>query len=183
MAYTGLKYMVAAKLDESAAEDAYTGGTVIGRSISANVTVESAEGSLFSEDELEAYITKVTGASITIGTSDLKQTVRAFLLGHTLTGSLLKYKNTDIAPYVGHGFYGEATTGEGVSYIAVWLYKVRFKDPVIESETKNDSISFKTPSIAGKAIYNRTGELLDLNRFETESEAVAWLNGLAGITE
>jgi phi13 family phage major tail protein len=181
MAKVGLKHIIGAELDESGATPSYSNGTVIGKAISANVSVEINEALLYADDSVAESIKEFKSGKISLNTDDLSYAVQGLLLGHTVTDSTLKANSNDVAPYVGVGFYGQVVRGGTVKYRAVWLYKVKFGEPGDESKTKGDNIEFITPTIEGTLMKLANGDWKDETLVATETAAALWLDGKAGI--
>lgn len=181
MAKTGLKHIVGAKLNASASPPTYTNGIVVGKAITANVSVEVNEAILYADDAVAESVKAFKSGKITLNTDDLTYEVQGMLLGHTVTGDTLRANSNDVAPYVGVGFYG-AVIREGVTkYRAVWFYKVQFGEFADESKTKGESIEFTTPTIEGTLMTLPSGDWKDETTIATEEAALAWLDAKAGI--
>jgi hypothetical protein len=88
----------------------------------------------------------------------------------------------DVAPYVGIGFYGEVRRNNKTVYQAKWLFKAQFSEPNDETDTKGETVAFQTPTIEGTAFKLDNGDWKEQAEFETEKEAIAWVDGKANIT-
>jgi phi13 family phage major tail protein len=183
MAKTGLKHIVGAKLGANAATPTYTDGIIIGKAISANVSVEVNEAILYADDAVAESVKAFKSGKITLNTDDLSYDVQGMLLGHTVTGDTMRANSNDIAPYVGVGFYGAVIRGGATKYRAVWFYKVQFGEFADESKTKGDNIEFTTPTIEGTLMTLPNGDWKDETTIVTEDAALAWLDAKAGIGE
>lgn len=109
-----------------------------------NVAVETANAT--SEYEL------------TIETAQLPTEYRALLMGHTFdsaTGTM-KVSGDDVAPYFAVMFEAQKNNGKKRF---VRFTKVKFAEPDETYKTKEESISFTTPSITGTAIYRNSDKL------------------------
>ncbi len=177
MAKIGLKRPVYSVLDSPDKKG------ILGGAISANITWEFAEGELYYDDALGESDRIPTKGILTLNVDELIPTVKADILGHVLAedGKELKMSASDIAPYVGVGFHGQTKKGGGVSYRAVWLEKVLFGEPDDENSTKSGSIEYGTTTLTGTIMGNEVGLLKTEALFNTEAEAITWLNGKAGI--
>jgi phi13 family phage major tail protein len=176
-----LKHIVGAKLNASASPPTYTNGIVVGKAITANVSVEVNEAILYADDAVAESVKAFKSGKITLNTDDLTYEVQGMLLGHAVTGDTLRANSNDVAPYVGVGFYG-AVIREGVTkYRAVWFYKVQFGEMADESKTKGESIEFTTPTIEGTLMTLPSGDWKDETTVATEESALAWLDAKAGI--
>lgn len=182
MAKTGLKHIVGAKLDETAATPSCSDGMIIGKAISANVSVEVNEVILYADDTVAESVKEFKSGKITLNTDDLTYPVQGMLLGHTATETTLRANSNDVAPYVGVGFYGQVIRGGATKSRAVWFRKVKFGEMSDESKTKGESIEFTTPTIEGTVMKLADGSWKEETIVATEAAALAWLDGKANIT-
>jgi phi13 family phage major tail protein len=183
MAKIGLKHVVGGVLNDSGSTPTYTGGRVLGKAISASLSFEFNEATLFADDAVAEKVREFKSGKLTLGTDDLTYEVQGMLLGHTATATSLKKKATDVAPYVGVGFCGTVIRNDVRKYRAIWLWKVKFGVPNEELKTKGESIEFTTPSIEGTVLKIANEDYHDEMLAETEEEAIQWLDTKAGIAE
>lgn len=184
MAKIGLKYPVAAKYGDGG----YTGGTMLGKAISASAKINISEAKLYADDALAESVKEFTGGTLTLGLDEISDEIAVLLFGHTkgeADGSEpaeLTASADDSAPYVGVGFYGKSIKSGTATYRAIWYPKVQFKEPEEAMSTKAESTTFSTYSIEGDLMRDETGAWRKSAGFKTEAEAVAWLQRKAGIT-
>ncbi len=190
MAKVGLKYIVAAKLNED--EASYTKGFVVAKAIKATVGTNSNDVKLYADDGVAESDKSFKDASLSMNVDDLTQKVYADMLGHAYTaGSGENDENPetvvasadDIAPYMGVGFYGEVRRNNKKKYLAKWLKKTQFAEPNDETETKGETMNFQTPTIEGTVFQTKDGTWKEQAEFATEAGAKKWLNTKANITE
>ncbi|MDO4553706.1 MAG: hypothetical protein Q4B70_01005 [Lachnospiraceae bacterium] len=188
MAKVGLKYPVAAKLNE---DGSYETGFVIAKAIKATVTANSNDVKLYADDGVSESDKSFRDGSLSLNVDDLTQKNYAELLGHTYkaagTGEDAAPETViasadDIAPYVGIGFYGAIKRNNVPSYQAKWLKKVQFSEPNDETDTKGETVNFQTPTIEGTVFQVENGAWKEQAEFSKEEDAKAWLNAKAGIT-
>lgn len=173
MAKVGLKYLV------------YKGATnkgVIGKAIQADVSIAVNEVYLYADDAVAESDKSFRNGTITLGTDDLSDVIQKELLGHTVdqTGEITA-KGTDNNPYVGIGFYGIKKVNNDQKFRAVWLPKVQFAEPNDTNTTKGENTTFSTPTLTGTVMVDDNGDWKKEQTFATEQEAIAYLNGKAGI--
>ena len=183
MARIGLRHFVGAVLDELGNTPEYNDGMVIGKAISASVSIEINESILYADDGVAESIKEFKSGKISLNTDDLTYAVQGMLLGHTATATTLTANSNDVAPYVGVGFYGQVVRNGATKYRAVWFGKCKFSEPNDESKTKADSIEFSTPTIEGTIMRLANGDWKQETTVETESAALTWLDNKAGIEE
>jgi phi13 family phage major tail protein len=168
-------------LDATKTAPTYTDGIIIGKAISANVSVEVNEAILYADDAVAESVKAFKSGKISLNTDDLTYEVQGMLLGHSVSGDTLKANSNDVAPYVGVGFYGAVIRNGVTKYRAVWFYKAQFGEFSDESKTKGDNIEFTTPTIEGTLMALPSGDWKDETTVAAESDALAWLDAKAGI--
>ena len=74
----------------------------------------------------------------------------AYLLGHSFAnGQMIAHKD-DVAPYFAVMFQSDKRNG-GVRFLK--FFKTVFAEPSVTGSTKEENISYQTPTITAKAIY------------------------------
>ena len=182
MATVGLKDLYYAKITESTAENAtkttYDVPKRMAKAISADLTVEVAEGTLHADDGVDAVEREFSGGELTLNINDLENYVIADILGQEAGDDGVVYANAgDNAPYVAVGFRAKKPGGK---YKYIWLYKVKFAIPNENYQTKGDSIEFHTPEITG-TILQRPDDgnwKADYVALPTDSVAAAWFTAV-----
>jgi phi13 family phage major tail protein len=180
MAKTGLKHVVGAPLKTDGRT--YNAGMVLGKAIAASISVEISEVLLYGDDSVCESIKEFKTGKISLNTDDLTYPVQGLLLGHTVTENTLVANANDVAPEVGVGFYGSVIRGGTTKYRAVWLNRCKFAEPSDESKTKGENIEFSTPTCEGTIMKRTDGQWKEEEIFTTETAAVTWLDGKAGIS-
>ena len=188
MAKIGLKYPVAAQLGE---EGAYEDGFVIAKAITAGVTPNNNDATLYADDGEAETDKSFRNANFSLNIDDLTQKVYADLLGHKYQAEGTEEPRTpetviasanDVAPFFGVGFYGKVQRNNKPRWQAKWLKKVQFSEPSDETNTKGESTEFQTPTIEGTAYQLEDGTWKEQAEFATEEEARKWLETKANIT-
>ena len=195
MAFVGMRHPVVATLTAHTAgsEPTYGTGMVMGHSISGNLTITRNNNPLYADDTIVEDDNSITAMSLEMGLDDLTPEVRAYMLGlvkkSTGTGTTVDtYYDTDAAaPYVGFGYIRVRRLNGVTKYEALWYYKGMFSEEAENSTTKGESIEWQTPTITARVMglaIDSTGALTFRKKqyFDTEGDAVTWLNGLAGIS-
>lgn len=151
MATIGMDKLYYAEITESATgEETYGTPAQLAKAISADLSLELAEATLYADDgPAEAYKEFKQG-KITLGIDNLGLPVAAKLTGATIdkNGVLISATNDSAKP-VAIGFRAKKANGK---YRYFWLYKVVFALPGTSLATKGDSITFTTPSIEGTVL-------------------------------
>lgn len=183
MAYYGLRYPYVGKYDSDS--DTYTAPTLSARAIAFTVTPNYAEGSLAADDDANSeYDKEFSDADVTLGTDTIPDAWRKDMFGNEVdskSGEVASNKD-DNANYVGVGVIAPEKIRGAKSWVAVFLPLVKFTEPGDDFETKGSSITYKTPSIAGKAKCDESGNWRYRQRFTSEAEAKAYILGKFGVT-
>ncbi len=183
MKKVGLKHPVYALYSDITGSPVYTNGAVMGKAILANIAWTKNNVSLYADDAIDEMDQSITGGTETLGLNELTHEVQSVILGHQINANgELVVSDSDKAPYVGHGFYGKVKRNGLDKYRAVWLSKVQFSEPNDDTNTKGETVAFQTPSITGNIMKDINGKFKYEKLFDTEAEAMAWLEAKAVIT-
>ena len=189
MAKVGLKYPVYAFAEDNGSSISYSGGAVLAKAISANVSIETNDVKLYADDGIVERDKSFAGGEIEMGIDDLPDKAKVDLLDYT-EGAVVdietgaKELSTAGAepPFVGFGFYGKCKKWTNY-WRAIWLIKTQFAEPNEEFKTQGESVEFSTPTIKA-AIMSASWDTTywkEQGTFSTEAKAKAWLDGKAGI--
>lgn len=182
MAKKGLKHFVYGIYDPETAT--HKNGRVLG-AISCNINITNSDAKLHVDDRLKESDARVTGGTVEANTDDIPDQDNAILFGHTIdeeTGDLIA-NEADESPVVGWGFYGANSRNNITAYRAIFLNQVKFGEPSDENQTKGESVEFQTPTISGQMMMDDLGNWKQEHTFETEAEAIAWLDEKAGVED
>lgn len=182
MAKVGLKGLRYAVLDTE--DGTYGTPASLGKGVSASVSVNSQDASLYADDALAESDSSFVNADVSVAVDDDRApTVLAILLGHTVaTGEVVRNAG-DTAPYVGLGRIVTKVVNNVKAFKVEFLCKVKFKEPNQEENTKGDSVEFGTTTIEGTASSLESGLWSKTKEFATEELAVAYLDACFGIEE
>lgn len=195
MAFIGMRYPMVAQVKTEPANAAltYETGMVLGHAIEANVTFDRSDNPLYGDDVIIENDNGMTGGEVEINVDDLTDEVRAYVLGLVKkaggTGGTDVYELTDAAaPYVGVGYIRVRRKAGVTSFQGVWYHKVQFSEASEAAATKGENIEWSTPTITGKimGVYNDATGVAKFRQqadFTTEAAAVAWLKGLANVSD
>ena len=184
MASYGAKSPLWAKItaEPAGALPTYEAGTALGKLVSCGVTPNYAEGNLYADNGLAEYARELTNEDLALETDDLIVARAAALFGATITGGDISYREGDTPPLGGYGFYHTAMRS-GVKYhIGHFFPKVRASRNARTFQTKNNSITFGTNSIALKAMFANNREIeRESEGFASEDAAYAWVATKLGV--
>ena len=192
MAYYGLKKPIVAKRTAAGTYDIPQGGLVqFARAIAFSVAPTFAEAALACDDDPHGeYEKEFVEADVTLGTDTVPVDVNEVLFGATVSASasgtgaeenVVTYKKDDQANEVGTAVIGDEVLHGVKKWVAVFLPRVKYADPGEDFETKGSSITYKTPSITGKAYAETDGTWRKRAVFGTEAEAIAWIESCFGV--
>lgn len=155
----GMKYAILVTEGEGAETTYQTAKEFIG-AISANITPNSAEASLYGDDKLMEYSSSFQNATVSLTAADDNDEVFADLLGRKKETSTGRYRSNinDVAPYVGFGYIVSKMINGQTKYRAQFFPKMRFKVFVPEASTKGENLEFKTITVEGMTMPSKYGD-------------------------
>jgi phi13 family phage major tail protein len=149
MATIGLDRLYYAPITEAplTGEETYGTPVMLAKAISAELSVELAEATLYADDGAAEIIKEFKGGKLTLGVDDIGRSAAEELTGATADDNgVLISATEDSGSLVAIGFRAKKANGK---YRYFWLYKVKFAVPSDSLATKGDSITFQTPKIEG----------------------------------
>ena len=151
MATIGLdKLYYATITDDENGEEIYGTPTQLAKAISAELSVELAEATLYADDGAAEIVKEFKNGTISLGVDDIGSTTAAALTGVTVDKNNVVVSNgEDGGNPVAIGFRAKKSNGK---YKYYWLYRVKFGIPATNLATKGDSITFSTPTIEGTVL-------------------------------
>lgn len=193
MAFVGLKYAVFAPIENEVRGQAltYGKGVVIGRAIGADISFSRNSNPLYADDARIEDDNSITGGTVSINVDDVSDEAQTVILGtsvNTEDDTQVYSEDGDASPYGGFGYIRVRRLKGVTSYVAYFIHKVMLGIATETANTKGESITWQTPTLSGSmmAVVNREdmkNYFRDHVTFETEAEAVAWLNKRANITD
>jgi len=150
MATIGLKDLFYSTITEdSNGDETYGVPQRLAKAISADISINLAEAILYADDGIAESIKEFASGTLTLNVDDIGNDAAADLTGAYIddNGVLVSTGEggANILP-VAIGFRAKKANGK---YRHFWLYRVRFGIPGTTLNTKADSITFQTPTIAG----------------------------------
>lgn len=148
MATIGLDKLYYAKITENAnGEETYANPVQLAKAISADLSVELAEATLYADDGASEVVKEFKSGTLSLGVDEIGSTVAADLTGVTVDrNGVVISASEDGGDPVAIGFRAKKSNGK---YKYFWLYRVKFGIPATALATKGDSITFNTPTIEG----------------------------------
>ncbi len=148
MATIGLDRLYYATITEDEdGSETYDTPTSLAKAISAELSVELAEATLYADDGAAEVIKEFQSGTLSLGIDDIGVTAASDLTGATIDDNhVLISTSEDGGDPVAIGFRAKKANGK---YRYFWLYRVKFGIPATNLATKGDSITFSTPTIEG----------------------------------
>lgn len=148
MATIGLDRLYYAKITEGEnGDETYATPVMLAKAISAELSVELAEATLYADDGAADIIKEFKNGKLSLGVDDIGRTAAEELTGATADeNGVLISASEDGGNPVAIGFRAKKANGK---YRYFWLYRVKFGVPNTNLQTKGDSITFQTPTIEG----------------------------------
>lgn len=171
----GLKDLYMANITDTGGVETFSTPERLAKAIKAELSVEVAEGVLYADDAVDQIIKEFVKGSIKLNVNDLEPAKQAAILGQTIDSDKVIFAGeNDEPPYIALGFRSKKGTGGKYRYI--WLYKVKFKIPNENYETKGDGINFVTPELEGEFIKRETDGMwkADYTGLPTDTVAASW---------
>lgn len=159
-------------------DETYGTPAVLAKAISAELSVELAEATLFADDGASEVVKEFKSGTITLNVDDIGAATAAALTGaHVDENKVLVAASEDGGAPVAIGFRAKKANGK---YRYFWLYKVKFGVPATNLQTKGDSITFSTPTIEGTIL--RRNKKDDANRHPWKAEVTEGDTGVTAST-
>lgn len=151
MATIGLDKLYYAMITEDEnEEETYDVPVQLAKAISADLSVELAEATLYADDGASEIIKEFKNGTLSLGVDDIGTATAAALTGVSVdSNNVVISASEDGGNPVAIGFRAKKSNGK---YKYYWLYRVKFGVPATNLATKGDSITFSTPTIEGTVL-------------------------------
>ena len=151
MATIGMDKLFYSKITEDEnGNETYGTPKVLAKAMSADLSVEIAEATLYADDAAAEVVKAFKSGKISLGVDDLANGVAEDFTGaHVDENGVLISSVEDTSTAVAIGFRAAKSNGK---YRYFWLYRVVFSIPSTALATKGDSITFNTPTIEGTVL-------------------------------
>lgn len=148
MATIGLDKLFYSKITEDEnGEETYTTPVQLAKAMSAELSVELAEATLYADDGASEIVKEFKSGTLSLGVDDIGASVASDLTGATIDANgVVISTSEDGGDPVAVGFRAKKANGR---YKYYWLYRVKFGIPATNLATKGDSITFSTPTVEG----------------------------------
>ena len=155
----GMKYALLVT-EREGAETTYESAKEFIGAISASITPNSAEASLYGDDKLMEYSSSFQNATVSLSAADDNDAVFVDLLGRKKETATGRYRSNinDVAPYVGFGYIVSEMINSKTKYRAQFFPKMKFKVFAPEVSTKGENLEFKTIAVEGMTMPSKYGD-------------------------
>lgn len=167
MATIGFDLLYYAKITEdSNGNETYEAPIKLAKAITAELSVELAEATLFADDGAAEIVKEFKSGTISLGIDDIGITATQDLTGAKIdNNNVLISTSNDSCKSVAIGFRAKKSNGK---YRYYWLYRVKFGIPGANLQTKGDSITFSTPTIEGTVTRRNKSDGLNNHPWKSE---------------
>ena len=117
---------------------------------SVSIEPQTDDATLYADNQAVDTANVTSKYGLTIDTATLPLEYKALLLGHTIENGVMTVTSEDNAPYFAIMF--ETTKRNGKKRYVKFL-KVRFSEPSETAQTKEEGVTYNTPSMTATAIY------------------------------
>ena len=157
-------------------------GVVIGKLVTANLTVNLASGELFADDELAEQVSEFASGSLAMETDDMVDASAKAIYGCTVTGGEVIYNKEDDPPE-GELAYYKTLMRRGKKYYKGFYYpSARASIGNDNGQTRGSSITFQTSNTTFIVKCDANGDWRKTKVFDSEADAIAYVNTKCTIT-
>lgn len=156
----------------------YGGAQTPGKAVSFNFEPAKSDATLYADDGVAERDTRVTGGTATMGIDRLDDNTISTLLGHTIDDGEVISNQNDVAPYVSVGRVARLMVGGVQKFRATFFALCQFSEPSDSDNTLGESVEFSTYELEGAVIMPKSGDWRKEQTFDTQADAVAYLEGL-----
>lgn len=159
-----------------------TAGVVLGKLVSANLTVNLASGELYADDSLAEQLSEFASGTIAMETDDMVDETASEVYGCTVTDGVVTYNTGDTAPRGCLGYY-KVLMRSGVKKFKAYFYpRVRAALGNDNAQTRGSSITFNTTATTFTVFADDSGDWRVTTTVDSAEEAKAWVAKKCGIT-
>lgn len=158
-------------------------GVVIGKLVSANLTVTLASGELYADDTLAEQLSEFASGSIAMETDDMEDETAAAVYGAKASEGLVTYNQGDTPPRGKLAYYKVLMRNGVRKYKGYYYPRVRAALGNDNAQTRGSSITFQTTQTTFTVFADDKGDWRQTKEFESEAEAKTWCETQTGLSE
>lgn len=162
----------------------YGDGIVLGKAVSAKMTVQTATGELYADDVLAESVSEFVSASLALETDDLEDDALVSALGVTKNEEdEIVYNINDVYPLGGLGYFKKLQRKSKIFYRAYFYPKCKASPVDDNGQTKANSVTFQTSTLNFTIYAANTGDWQITKTCQTAAEAIAWIREKLGVKQ
>lgn len=148
----------------------------LGALVKADLSVTSASGKAFGDDELKESLDEFSYATLAVETLDMLDEVASTLYGCTVEDKLVHYKYGDVPPEGGLAYY-KVLMRDGKKFFK-GIFHPRSKAALgnDSAQTRTDTITFSTTSTSFTIFTCNSGDWRLTETFDNEEDAIQWVD-------
>lgn len=163
-------------------QDEKNAGVILGKLVSANLTVSLASGELFADDGLAEQLSEFASGSIAMETDDLTDENAAEVYGCKVDDGVVTFNKNDTCPRGCLAYY-KVLMRNGVKFFKSYFYpRVRAALGNDNAQTRGSSITFNTVQTTFTVMADDNGDWRLWETFSTAAEAAAWCEQKCAVT-
>lgn len=154
-------------------EDAAS-GIVLGKLVSANLTVNLASGEIYADDGLAEQLSEFSSGTLAVETDDMTDENAAEVYGCKVDGGLVTYNKNDTCPRGSLAYY-KVLMRQGEKYFKAYFYpRVRAALGNDNAQTRGSSITFTPVQTTFTIFADDDGNWRQHETFDSAESANAW---------
>lgn len=151
---------------------------VIGKLVSANLTVTLASGELYADDELAEQVSEFASGSIAMETDDMTDENASVVYGCKVADKVVVDNVGDTAPAGRLGYYKVLMRNKKKYYKGFFYPRVKAALGNDNAQTRGSNITFQTTSTTFTVFADENGDWRKRQTFEKEADALAWVESM-----
>ena len=176
-------YFAPITAEPAASHPTYGSVLDMGANVKSYLSVNTAAGSIYGDDEELYYDESFVSAQIDAETTQDDLSINAALQGHTYATGLETSNKDDRSPYGGYAAIRHLVNKQGKHiYRAMVFYKTKpmASSEKDEADTKKEGFDPKMYAVSLKVTCDNTGDWRDREDFDTLAQAESWISTKIG---
>ncbi len=157
-------------------------GVVLGKLVTANLTVNLASGELYADDGLAEQLSQFANGSLAMETDNMADSVASEIYGATVADGVVTYKSTDTPPEGTLAYYKTLMVNGERKYRAYVYPRAKAAIGNDNAQTRGSAITFQTTQTTFTIMENPNSDWRKTKECETEADAIAYVKEACGIT-
>lgn len=156
-------------------------GVVLGKLVSANLTVNLASGEIYADDGMAEQLSEFASGTIAMETDDLEDEKASKVYGCKVNDGEVTYNKGDTAPRGCLGYY-KVLMRNGVKYFKGYFYnRVRAALGNDNAQTRGNSITFNPVATTFTVFADDNGDWRKTHTFDKVADVRKWIDELCSI--